>query len=124
MGKCVYSREWPKQYPWVKDTNSKHKTHYWPVIRTSIQMGESALQTQVQGAGHKKQEKAMLRTFVNFSQVKTETATTPQLNTFGFNRIVTLLAESISFLTQNFSLDLEPMDDSAEFTYLCKYHSP
>ena len=87
-------------------------------------MGESALRSQVQGAGHKKQEKAMPRTFVNFSQVKTETATTPQLNTFGFNRIVTLLAEIISFLTQNFSLDLEPMDDSAEFTYLCKYHSP
>ena len=75
-------------------------------------MGESALQWQPQGEGHKKQEKTMSRTFVNFSQVKTEGATTPQLNTFGFKRIH-YLAEIISFLTQNFSLDVKPMDDSA-----------
>ena len=39
------------------------------------------------GRGQKKQEEAMSLTFVNFSQVETETATTPQLNTFGFKRI-------------------------------------
>ena len=50
-------------------------------------MGETALRSQAQGEGHKKQEKAISRTFVNFPQVKTETATTPQLNTFGFKRI-------------------------------------
>ena len=50
-------------------------------------MGESALRSQGQGEGHKKQEKAVSRTFVKFSQVKTETATTPQLNTFGLKRI-------------------------------------
>ena len=50
-------------------------------------MGESALQSQAQGEGHKKPEEAMSRTCVNFSQVKTETETTPQLNTFGFKRI-------------------------------------
>ena len=68
----------------VKETNSKHKAHCWPVIKTSIQMGGSALWSQVQGEGQKKQEEAMSRTFVNFSQVETETATTPQLYTFGF----------------------------------------
>ena len=46
------------------------------VIRISTQMGESSLWSQAQGEGHKKQEKVMSRTFVNFSQVKTETATT------------------------------------------------
>ena len=50
-------------------------------------MGENALRSQVLGEGHKKQEEAMSRIFLNFSQVKTETATTPQLNTFGFKRI-------------------------------------
>ena len=48
-----------------------------------------------------KQEKAMSWTLVNFSQVKTEIATTPQLNTFGFKRIH-YLAEIIRFLTQIF----------------------
>ena len=47
------------------------------VIRTSTQMGESLLWSQTQGEGHKKQEKKVIsRTFINFSQVKTETATT------------------------------------------------
>ena len=46
------------------------------VIRTSIQIGENALWSQAQGEGHKKQEKVMSRTFINFSQVKTESATT------------------------------------------------
>ena len=50
-------------------------------------MGGSALRSQAQGEGQKKQEEAMLRTFVNFSKVETETATTRQLNTFGFKRI-------------------------------------
>ena len=48
-------------------------------------MGESSLWSQAQGEGHKKQEKVMSRTFVNFSQVKTELQ--PQLNTFGFKRV-------------------------------------
>ena len=39
-------------------------------------MGESALWSQVQREGHKKQEKVMSRIFINYSQVKTETATT------------------------------------------------
>ena len=47
-------------------------------------MGGSALRSQVQGEGQKKQDEAMSQTFVNFSQVETETATTPQLYTFGF----------------------------------------
>ena len=50
-------------------------------------MGESALRSQALGEAHKKQEKVMSWSFVNFSQVKTETATTPQLNTFGFKRV-------------------------------------
>ena len=57
MGKCVYSREWPKQYTWVKETNSKYKAHYWPCNNTSIQMGESALRSQAQGEGHKRNKK-------------------------------------------------------------------
>ena len=64
-----------------------------------------------------KQEKAMSWTFVNFSQVKTETATTPQVNTFGFKRI----HYDIFFNPNFFSLDVEPMDDSAriyEFVYV------
>ena len=48
-------------------------------------MGESALWSQVQGEGHKKQEKVMYGTFVNFLQVKTETATTAKY--FGFKRV-------------------------------------
>ena len=50
-------------------------------------MGNSALRSQAQREACKKQEKVMSRTFVNFSQVKTETATTPQLKTFGFKRV-------------------------------------
>ena len=45
-------------------------------IRTSTQMVESSLWSQAQGERHKKQEKVMSRTFVNFTQVKTEIATT------------------------------------------------
>ena len=64
-------------------------------------MGESALRSQVQ-EGHKEQEKGMSRTFIKFSQVKTETATTPQLNTFGFNRIVTLFGRNYQFFNPKF----------------------
>ena len=67
----------------------------------------------------------MSRTLVNFSQVETETATTPQLNTFGFKRIhCDIIWQKSCVLTQNLLLDLEPMDKSAEFTDLGKYHSP
>ena len=63
MGKCVYSRESPKQYTWVKETNSKYKAHCWPCNNTSIQMhemGESAVRSQVQGEGHYKRNKKKL----------------------------------------------------------------
>ena len=68
MGKCVYSREWPKQYSWMKKTNSKHKAHCRPCNKdiSVAQMGESALLSQAKGEWHKKQEKLMSRTFVNF----------------------------------------------------------
>ena len=64
---------------------------------------------------HKKQAKAMFWTFINFSQVETETAHTPQLNTFGFKRAhCDIIRQKLSvFLTQNFSLDVEPMADNA-----------
>ena len=56
----------------------------------------------MKGEGHKKQEKAMSQTFVNFSQVKTETATTLELNTFGFNGIVTLFGRNYQFFNPKF----------------------
>ena len=27
MGKCIFNSEWPSQYPWVKQTDSKFKAH-------------------------------------------------------------------------------------------------
>ena len=67
--------------------NSKHKAHCQPCNKLSTQMGESALRSLGQGEGHKKQEKVMSRTYVNLSQVKRETAMTPQLITFGSKRV-------------------------------------
>ena len=66
------------------------------------------------------QEKAISWTFVNFSQVKTETATTPQLNTFGFKRI-----HYDIFLTQIFFHWMwNQWMTMPEFTNLCTYYSP
>ena len=73
-------------------------------------MGESALWSQAQGEGHKKQEKVISWSFINFSQ-----KLQPQLNTFGFKRVHfdIIWQKIISFLTQSFSLDVEPMNESA-----------
>ena len=27
MVKCIFNREWPSRYPWVKQTDSKFKAH-------------------------------------------------------------------------------------------------
>ena len=50
------------------------------------QMCGSALRSQAKGKRHKKQEKVMSRTFVNFF-VKGETKIKPQLNTFALKRV-------------------------------------
>ena len=83
MGKCVYSRDWPKRYPWVKETDNKHKAHCRARNKDIdvAQMGESALRSQASGDRHKKHEQSLSGTFTNFfikkeTKVKTETSTT------------------------------------------------
>ena len=52
MGKCLYSRDWPKRYPWVKETDNKHKAHCCACNNKDIdvaQMGESALCSHASG---------------------------------------------------------------------------
>ena len=82
MGKCVYSRDWPKRYPWVKETDNKHKAHCRACNKDIdvAQMGKSALRSQASGDRHKKHEQSLSGTFTNFFikeiKVKTETSTT------------------------------------------------
>ena len=51
MGKCLYSRDWPKRYPWVKETDNKHKAHCRACNKDIDvpQMGESALRSHASG---------------------------------------------------------------------------
>ena len=43
----MYSRDWPKRYPWVKETDNKHKAHCRVCNKDIdvVQMGESALRS-------------------------------------------------------------------------------
>ena len=82
MGKCVYSRDWPKLYPSVKETDNKHKAYCRACNKDIdvVQMGESALRSHVSRDRHKKHEQSLSGTFTNFfikkeTKVKTEPPT-------------------------------------------------
>ena len=54
-------------------------------------MVEGALQSQTQGEGHETRKSDVVDIPEFFSQVKTETATTPQLNTFVLKEFIVIL---------------------------------
>ena len=79
----MYSRDWPKRYPWVKETDNKHKAHCRARNKDIdvAQMGKSALRSQASGDRNKKHEQSLSGTFTNFfikkeTKVKTETSNT------------------------------------------------
>ena len=51
----MYSRDWPKRYSWVKETDNKHKAHCRACNKDIdvAQMGESALRSHASGDRHK-----------------------------------------------------------------------
>ena len=73
------SRDWPKRYRLVKETDNKHKAHCRACNKDIdvAQMGESALRSHASGD----QEQSLSGTFTNFfikkeTKVKTEPPTT------------------------------------------------
>ena len=81
----MYSRDWPKRYSWVKETDNKHKAHCRACNKDIdvAQMGESALRSHASGDRHKDHE-SLSWTFTNFfikkeTKVKTEPPTTASI---------------------------------------------
>ncbi len=62
MGKCVFNRDWPKRYPWVKETSNKTKAHCSACIKDIDigQMGESALKSHAKVRVTKKMKRLSL----------------------------------------------------------------
>ena len=61
----MYSRDWLKRYPWVKETDNKHKAHCRACNKDIdvAQIGESALRSHASGDRHKKHEQSLSGTF-------------------------------------------------------------
>ena len=79
----MYSRDWPKRYPRVKETDNKHKAHCRACNKDIdvAQIGESALRSHASGDRHKKHEQSLSGTFTNLffkkeTKIKTEPPTT------------------------------------------------